>query len=60
MIEVLFSMWLWKKLDERTKTYGLCNAVLWGVALGLFPVVLLLTILIALKTGRAFAVGILP
>lgn len=60
MIEVLFSMWLWKKLDERAKTHGLCNAVLWGVACGLFPVVLLLTILIALKTGRTFAVDILP
>lgn len=60
MIEVLFSMWLWKKLDERAKTYGLCNAVLWGIVLGLLPVVLLLTILVALKTGRAVAVDVLP
>lgn len=34
MIEVLFSMWLWKKLDERAKTHGLCNAVLWGCCFG--------------------------
>ena len=60
MIEVLFSMWLWKKLDERAKTNGLCNTVLWGIVFGLFPIALILMILVSLKTGRAVAVDILP
>ena len=60
MIEVLFSMWLWKKLDERAKTYGLCNAVLWGIVFGVFPIALILMILVSLKTGRAVAVDIIP
>lgn len=60
MIEVLFSMWLWKKLDERAKTYGLFKTALWGIIVGLFPVVLLLMILVALKIGRAVAVDIIP
>lgn len=60
MIEVLFSMWLWKKLDERAKTYGLCKAVLWGIVLGLLPMILLLMIIVALKVGRVVAVDILP
>ena len=53
-------MWLWKKLDERAKTYGLFKTALWGIIVGLFPVVLLLMILVALKIGRAVAVDIIP
>ena len=60
MIEVLFSMWLWKKLDERAKTHGLCNTILWGIAMALFPVILLFMIMVALKVGRVVAVDILP
>lgn len=60
MIEVLFSMWLWKKLDERAKTHSLFKMALWGIIVGLLPLVLLLMILGTLKTGRAFAVDILP